>query len=104
VIIACFCGRSYSVVGDVGACPGCGEYVSLTRASPTEERQMRRELELLLAEVAVGKSLRESCRRAAASSLTGADRSQFPGIGAFSGPDRGDPVLMEFQQVVRRGC
>jgi hypothetical protein len=28
--VACFCGCLYSFGGDGGACPQCGEYVSLT--------------------------------------------------------------------------
>lgn len=50
MIVACFCGCSYSAAGEVGACPQCGEYVSLTRTSAGEEQQMRRELDLVLAE------------------------------------------------------
>jgi hypothetical protein len=46
--VACFCGCRYSFVGDLGACPACGEYVTLRRVSETEARQMRAELDLLL--------------------------------------------------------
>ena len=46
--VACFCGRHFSCAEDLGTCPGCGEYVSLSRVSDTEEKQMRAELDLLL--------------------------------------------------------
>jgi hypothetical protein len=46
--VACFCGRRFSCAGDVGTCPDCGEYVTLSRVSDTEEKQMRAELDLLL--------------------------------------------------------
>jgi len=46
--VACFCGCSYSFDGDLGACPACGEYVTLRRVSEAEARQMRAELDLLL--------------------------------------------------------
>ena len=46
--VACFCGCRFSCAGDLGACPGCGEYVSLSRVSDAEEKQMRAELDLLL--------------------------------------------------------
>jgi hypothetical protein len=46
--IACFCGCRFSCAGDLGACPGCGEYVSLSRVSEAEEKRMRAELDLLL--------------------------------------------------------
>jgi hypothetical protein len=32
--VACFCGRSYSFEGRMGACPGCGEIAAITTASP----------------------------------------------------------------------
>ena len=35
--VACFCGCCYSFVGDVGVCPGCGEYAGLTGVSALEE-------------------------------------------------------------------
>jgi hypothetical protein len=47
--VACFCGCLFSCAGDLGTCPGCGEYVSLSRVSDAEEKQMRTELDLLLA-------------------------------------------------------
>ncbi len=31
--VACFCGCCFSFVGDVGACPECGDAVTLTTAS-----------------------------------------------------------------------
>jgi hypothetical protein len=46
--VACFCGCLFSCAGDLGTCPGCGEYVSLSRVSDAEEKQMRAELDLLL--------------------------------------------------------
>ena len=46
--VACFCGFRYALAGDLGACPACGEYVTLLRVSDAEERQMRFELDLLL--------------------------------------------------------
>ena len=46
--VACFCGFRYAVTGDLGACPACGEYVTLLRVSDADERQMRVELDLLL--------------------------------------------------------
>jgi hypothetical protein len=46
--VACFCGCRFSCSGDLGACPGCGEYVSLSRVSDVEEKQMRADLDLLL--------------------------------------------------------
>ena len=46
--VACFCGCRFSCAGDVVTCPGCGEYVSLSRVSDAEEKRMRAELELLL--------------------------------------------------------
>lgn len=45
--VACFCGYLYSFPGEVGVCPKCGEYASLTGVSPEVEEQMRRELALL---------------------------------------------------------
>jgi hypothetical protein len=46
--VACFCGCSYSFDGDFGACPACGEYVTLRHVSEAEAGQMRAELDLLL--------------------------------------------------------
>jgi hypothetical protein len=31
--VACFCGRCFSFAGNAGACPECGEAVTLTTAS-----------------------------------------------------------------------
>ncbi len=45
--VACFCGCLYSFSGEVGVCPKCGDYASLTCVSPEVEEQMRRELALL---------------------------------------------------------
>lgn len=47
--VVCFCGCYYRFAGDIGMCPRCGEYLSLTSVSPEEEQQMRDELDLLLA-------------------------------------------------------
>jgi hypothetical protein len=46
--VACFCGWVYSVSGDLGVCPNCGDYVTLSRVAVEEERQMRRELDAVL--------------------------------------------------------
>jgi hypothetical protein len=46
--VACFCGCRFSCARDLGTCPGCGEYVSPSRVSDAEEKQMRAELDLLL--------------------------------------------------------
>ena len=46
--VACFCGFRYALVGDLGPCPACGEYLTLLRVSDADERQMRLELDLLL--------------------------------------------------------
>jgi predicted ATP-dependent serine protease len=46
--VARFCGCRFSCARDVGTCPDCGEYVTLSRVSDTEEKQMRAELDLLL--------------------------------------------------------
>jgi hypothetical protein len=46
--VACFCGCRFSCAHDIGTCPDCGEYVTLSRVSDTEEKQMRAELDLLL--------------------------------------------------------
>ena len=45
--VACFCGCLYSFSGEVGACPKCGEFASLTCVSPEVDQQMRSELVLL---------------------------------------------------------
>ena len=57
--VACFCGRRFSCAGDLGTCPGCGEYVSLKRVSDAEEKQMRAELDLLLTHGAAAHGRRE---------------------------------------------
>ena len=46
--VACFCGFRYALAGDLGACPACGESVTLLRVSDGDERKMRVELDLLL--------------------------------------------------------
>ena len=46
--VACLCGCRFSCGGDLVTCPGCGVYVSLSRVSDAEEKQMRAELDLLL--------------------------------------------------------
>jgi hypothetical protein len=45
--VVCFCGCRFTC-GALGTCPDCGEYVTLSRVSGTEEKQMRAELDLLL--------------------------------------------------------
>jgi hypothetical protein len=47
--VVCFCGRYYRFQGDIGVCPRCGEYASVTTVSPEEQREMRAELALVLA-------------------------------------------------------
>jgi hypothetical protein len=47
--VVCFCGRYYRFEGDIGTCPRCGEYASVTTVSPEEQQQMQAELALLLA-------------------------------------------------------
>ena len=56
--VACFCGCRFSCAEDLGACPGCGEYVSLSRVSDGEEKQMRAELDLLLTHGAAARERR----------------------------------------------
>ena len=46
--VVCFCGRYHRFEGDIGVCPRCGEYASLTVVSPEEEQEMRAELALVL--------------------------------------------------------
>src|SRR4051812_41464538 len=46
--VACFCGCRFSCGGHLGTCPGCGEYVSLSRVSDADEKQMRAELDLVV--------------------------------------------------------
>jgi predicted ATP-dependent serine protease len=46
--VACFCGCRFSCARDVGTCPVCGEYATLSRVSAAEEKQRRADLELLL--------------------------------------------------------
>jgi hypothetical protein len=46
--VACFCGCRFSCATDLSTCPGCGAYVTLSRVSNAEEKQMRAELGLLL--------------------------------------------------------
>jgi hypothetical protein len=57
--VTCFCGCRFSCAGDLGTCPGCGEYVSLKRVSDAEEKQMRAELDLLLTDGAAAHRRRE---------------------------------------------
>jgi hypothetical protein len=57
--VACFCGCRFSCAENVGTCPGCGEYVSLSRVFEPEEKQMRAELDLLLTHGAVARGRRE---------------------------------------------
>ena len=38
--VACFCGCRFSCAGNLGTCPGCGEYVSLPRV-PTRRKSRR---------------------------------------------------------------
>jgi hypothetical protein len=46
--VACFCGCVCSFSGDLGVCPRCGEYVTLSRVTLEEERQMRCEVDAFL--------------------------------------------------------
>jgi hypothetical protein len=46
--VACFCGCVYSFCGDIGVCPGCGEYATFSGVTTAEARQMRRELDAVL--------------------------------------------------------
>jgi hypothetical protein len=46
--VVCFCGSSYSFVGDAGACPQCGEHVSFARRPTPEAHTTRDELGQLL--------------------------------------------------------
>ena len=48
--VACFCGFRHRLIGDLGICPRCGDYVTLNRVSDAEASQMRAELDLLLHE------------------------------------------------------
>jgi hypothetical protein len=34
--VVCFCGNSYSFIGDAGACPHCGERATFTRAASNQ--------------------------------------------------------------------
>jgi hypothetical protein len=34
--VVCFCGNSYSFIGNAGACPHCGEVVTFARVSPSQ--------------------------------------------------------------------
>jgi predicted ATP-dependent serine protease len=57
--VACFCGCRFSSAHDLGMCPDCGEYVTLSRVSDTEESQMRAELDLLLTNCLPARERRE---------------------------------------------
>ena len=78
--VACFCGCRFPCAEDLGACPGCGEYVSLRRDSDTEEKQMRAELDLLLTMVPLHVSVE--------SGLLGARDMEM------SSPTSGEPELL----------
>jgi hypothetical protein len=41
--VVCFCGCSFSLAGDTGACPQCGEPITLGGVSTTEVPQTREE-------------------------------------------------------------
>jgi hypothetical protein len=45
--VVCFCGCSYSFVGDAGTCPRCGELVSFGRPSANEAQRAGEGLEQL---------------------------------------------------------
>ena len=46
--VVCFCGSSYSFVGDAGVCPQCGEHVGFARHSASDASPARDELGQLL--------------------------------------------------------
>ena len=62
--VVCGCGRYYRFEGDIGVCPRCGEYASVTRVSPEERQQMQAELALVLAANEQGRSPEGSAERA----------------------------------------
>jgi hypothetical protein len=61
--VVCFCGRYYRFEGDIGVCPRCGEYASVTTVSPEEQQQMQAELDLVLAANKQGLSAKGSVER-----------------------------------------
>lgn len=61
--VACFCGRYFRFDGDIGVCPRCGEYASLSMVSSEEEQAMRDELDLVLAAQEHSVSIEESAER-----------------------------------------
>jgi hypothetical protein len=61
--VVCFCGRYYRFQGDIGVCPRCGEYASVTTVSPEERQQMQAELALVLAAPEQGVSAEGSAER-----------------------------------------
>lgn len=48
--VVCFCGASYSFVGDAGICPSCGEETSFARRPAEGRKQESGELEHLIAQ------------------------------------------------------
>jgi hypothetical protein len=38
--VVCFCGNSYSFIGNGGACPRCGELVTMPSASADQTRRL----------------------------------------------------------------
>ena len=50
--VVCFCGCRYSFTGDGGACPNCGEPVSLGVAAAENARESDAQLEQLVTRAA----------------------------------------------------
>lgn len=63
--VVCFCGRYFRFEDDIGVCPRCGEYASLTTVSSEEQHQMRDELDLVLGAHEPRVSLERSAERRA---------------------------------------
>jgi hypothetical protein len=40
IAVVCFCGNSYSFIGDGGACPRCGELLTLPSAPADQARSL----------------------------------------------------------------
>ena len=76
--VACFCGFRYRLVGDLGLCPGCGDYVTLGRVSDAEASQMRAELDVLLAAIVASPEGRGPARRRRTDRLPSSTRTTPP--------------------------